>query len=103
MKRILVVDFNGTSSVYTHYFSNGLKDENTLVKILGKKKSAFLDVFNSKNEYIGYNTRFKFLNYILNWIWLLFNYKKFDIVVIQWLQLIKYLSAEVYLVKYLQK
>ena len=28
MKKILVVDFNGTASVYTHYFAEGLKTNN---------------------------------------------------------------------------
>ncbi|WP_298781246.1 glycosyltransferase [uncultured Polaribacter sp.] len=102
MKKILVVDFNGTSSVYTHYLSNGLKDEKYEVKILGKKKSEFLDVFENLNDYLGFTTRFKLLNYILNWFWLLFNYKKFDTVVIQWLQLLKYTSLEVLLINYLQ-
>jgi glycosyltransferase involved in cell wall biosynthesis len=102
MKKILVVDFNGTSSVYTHYLSNGLKGEKDEVKILGKKKIEFLDVFENLNEYLGFTTRFKLLNYILNWCWLLFNYKKFDVVVIQWLQLLKYTSFEVALVNYLQ-
>lgn len=41
MKKILVVDFNGTSSVYTHYLANGLRDVNNEVEILGKKKFFF--------------------------------------------------------------
>ena len=102
MKKILVVDFNGTSSVYTHYLSNGFKGEKNEVKILGKKKPEFLDVFENLNDYLGYKTRYKLLNYILNWYWLFRNYKKFDIVVIQWLQLLKYLNIEVKLLNYLQ-
>ena len=102
MKKILVVDFNGTSSVYTHYLSKGLIDKNNEVKILGKKKPEFLDVFENLNEYLGFKTRFKLLNYILNWCWLLTNYKKFDVVIIQWLQLLKYTSIEIKLLNYLQ-
>jgi glycosyltransferase involved in cell wall biosynthesis len=102
MRKILIIDFNGTSSVYTHYLSEGLKDKNDELKILGKKKPEFLDVFENLNEYLGYKTRFKLLNYILNWCWLLINYKKFDVVVVQWLQLLKYTNIEIKLLNYLQ-
>jgi len=102
MKKILVVDFNGTTSVYTHYFVEGLKANND-VKILGKKKMFFLDFFKNLNVYLGFNTSLKILDYFLNWIWLLFNYKKFDLIVIQWLQLLKYTSIEVELIKFIQK
>jgi glycosyltransferase involved in cell wall biosynthesis len=102
MKKILVVDFNGTSSIYTHYLSKGLKDEEDQLKILGKEKPEFLDVFENLNEYLGYKTKFKLLNYILNWHFLLVNYKKFDVIVIQWLQLLKYISIEIKLINYLQ-
>lgn len=101
MKKILVVDFNGTSSIYTHYLAKGLEG-NDKVNILGKKKSEFLDVFDNLNEYLGFNLGFKLLDYILNWIWLLFNYKKFDLIVIQWLQLLKYTNLEIKLLNYLQ-
>jgi glycosyltransferase involved in cell wall biosynthesis len=102
MKKILVVDFNGTSALYTHYFSKGLVVGNDEVKILGKKKPSFLDVFEDLNEYLGFNFGFKLLDYILNWFWLLFNYQKFDIIVIQWLQLLKYTDVEIKLLNYLQ-
>lgn len=102
MKKILVVDFNGTSSVYTHYLSNGLKSEKNQVKILGKKKPEFLDVFEDCNEYLGVKTGIKLIDYILNWFWLLINYKNFDGIVIQWLQLVKFFKLEVYIVSYLQ-
>lgn len=101
MKKILVVDFNGTSSIYTHYLAKGLEG-NDEVKILGKKKPEFLDVFNNLNEYLGFNFGFKLLDYILNWFWLLFNYKKFDVIVIQWFQLLKYTNLEIKLLNYLQ-
>ena len=42
MKKILVVDFNGTSSVYTHYLSKGLKDKEDELKILGKKNALHM-------------------------------------------------------------
>lgn len=102
MKKILVVDFNGTSSVYTHYLSKGLKDKEDELKILGKKKPEFLDVFEDLNEYLGFKTKFKLLNYILNWCFLLVNYKKFNVIVIQWLQLLQYTSIEIKLINYLQ-
>jgi hypothetical protein len=102
MKKILVVDFNGTSALYTHYFSKGLVKGNDEVKILGKKKSSFLDVFEDLNEYLGFNLGFKLLDYVLNWFWLLFNYQKFDTIVIQWLQLLKYTGVEIKLLNYLQ-
>jgi glycosyltransferase involved in cell wall biosynthesis len=102
MKKILVIDFNGTSALYTHYFSKGLVEGNVEVKILGKKKPSFLDVFEDLNEYLGFNFGFKFLDYVLNWFWLLFNYQKFDTIVIQWLQLLKYTSVEIKLLNYLQ-
>lgn len=102
MKKILVVDFNGTASVYTHYFAEGLKTNND-VKILGKKKMFFLDFFKNLNVYLGFEIGIKFLDYALNWSWLIVNYKKFDVIVIQWLQLLKYTSIEVRLIKHLQK
>ncbi|WP_298878398.1 glycosyltransferase [uncultured Polaribacter sp.] len=103
MRKILVVDFNGTSSVYTHYLAKGLININDEVKILGKKKPEFLDVFNDLNKYIGIKSGIKLIDYILNWIWLLFNYNKFDVIIIQWLQLLKYINLEVRLINYLQK
>ncbi|MBD0831207.1 glycosyltransferase [Aestuariibaculum sediminum] len=99
---ILIVDFNGTSSVYTHYLSNSLKKNNTNVFILGKKKDDFLDVFNQTNKYLGINIGVKLLDYILNWLWLILNFKKFDRIIIQWLQLLKYTRLEVYLINFLQ-
>ena len=51
MKKILVIDFNGTSALYTHYFSKGLVEGNDEVKIINKKKPSFLDVFEDLNEY----------------------------------------------------
>ena len=102
MQKVLVVDFNGTSSVYTHYFSKGLESEKVEVKILGKKKNNFLNVFDNLSEYLGFDTGLKLLDYILNWFWLLFNYKKFDLIIIQWLQLLHYTSLEISLLNYLQ-
>lgn len=102
MKKILVVDFNGTSSVYSHYLAKGLINKADNVKILGKKKPEFLDVFDDLNEYIGYKSGFKFLDYVLNWSWLLVSYKKYDVIIIQWLQLLKYTNLEVKLLNYLQ-
>lgn len=103
MKKILIVDFNGTSSVYSHYLAKGLINKEDEAKILGKKKPEFLDVFDNLNEYLGYKSGLKLLDYVLNWFWLLFNYKKFDVIIIQWLQLLKYTSLEVKLINYLQK
>lgn len=103
MQNVLIVDFNGTSAVYTHYFSKGLESNKTNVTILGKKKYAFLDVFSNLNKYITVNTGFKLLDYILNWLWLLLNYKKYSVIVIQWLPLLKTTSFEIKLVKYMQK
>ena len=102
MKKILVVDFNCTSALYTHYFAKGLADENNEVKILGKKKSAFLDVFKDLSEYTGFNFGFKLLDYILNWFWLFFNYQKYDIIIVQWLQLLRYTNIEINLLNYIQ-
>lgn len=102
MKKILVVDFNGTSCVYTHYLSKGIVKKNDELKILGQKKNKFLDAFENLHEYVGFKTSFKLLDYILNWFWLLINYKKFDIVLIQWLQLLKYTTIEIKLINYLQ-
>jgi glycosyltransferase involved in cell wall biosynthesis len=102
MKKILVVDFNCTSALYTHYFAKGLVDGNNEVKILGKKKQVFLDVFEDLNEYIGFNFGFKLLDYILNWFWLFLNYQKYDTIIFQWLQLLRYTNIEIKLLNYLQ-
>jgi len=103
MKKTLVVDLNGTSSIYTHYLANGLENHDREVFILGKFKPDFLDVFNITRKYLGLKTGFKLLDYILNWFWLIVNCKNYDTIVIQWLQLLKYTSLEVYLVNFIQK
>lgn len=103
MTKILVVDFNGTSSIYTHYLANGLKNEANNVTILGKFKPKFLDVFINTNKYISINTGVKLIDYLFNWFWLIRNYKKFDVIIIQWLQLLKYTGFEISLINYLQK
>ena len=101
-KKILVVDFNGTSSIYTHYLSNGLKSLDVEVFILGKKKTDFLDVFDETNTYLGFKTGIKLIDYIVNWLWLLVNHKKFDVIILQWLQLLRYFGFEMHLVSFLQ-
>lgn len=103
MKKILILDLNGTSSVYTHYLSNGLKSKEIKVEILGQKKNEFLDVFIKHNEYLGFKFGVKLLDYLLNWLWLLANYNRYDLVIVQWLQLLKYSSLEINLISYLQR
>lgn len=103
MQKVLIVDFNGTSAVYTHYFAKGLESEEVKVKILGKKKDDFLNVFDNLSKYIGFDSGIKFLDYVINWFWLLLNYKKFDFIIIQWLQLLNYSSIEIKFINYLQK
>lgn len=103
MKKILILDLNGTSTVYTHYLADGLKSEDIQVEILGKKKNKFLDVFDLHASYLGFDLGLKLLNYILNWLWLFINYKKYDLIIVQWLQLLKYSSLEINLISYLQK
>ncbi len=102
MEKILVVDFNGTSPVYTHYFSEGLITPDRKVEVLGVKKSKFLDVFSDHMVYRGIKCKFKSLGYIVNWLWLLMNSNKYDVIIIQWLQLIRYSRFEVYLIQFLQ-
>lgn len=102
MKKILIVDFNGTSSIYTHYLANGLKNSEIDVDILGKKRLDFLDVFSKTNNYLGLKTGFKIIDYFINWLWLLINYRKYDAIIIQWLQLLKYFNLENILISYLQ-
>jgi len=103
MKKILVVDFNGTSPVYTHYFTKGITNENTFVAILGKKKSQFLDIFKKVSLYINNGVGIKPVDYFINWGWLLLNANKFDVVIIQWLMLVRFSSIEIFLIGYLQK
>lgn len=102
-KKFLVVDLNGTSTIYTHYLANSLKTELNDVCVLGKEKEDFLNVFDNVNKYIGFNIGLKLLDYLLNWFWLLVNFRKYDGIVIQWLQLLKYSSIEIYFIKFLQK
>lgn len=102
MKKILVVDFNGTSPVYTHYFTKGITNKNTSVAILGKKKSQFLDTFKKVSLYINKGIGIKLVDYFINWGWLLLNANKFDVVIIQWFMLVRFSSIEILLVSYLQ-
>lgn len=101
-KKILVVDFNGTSPTYTYYFVKGLIDAGMYVKVLGKKNNRFIDVHNYQEKYLGLNSRYKYLNYLLNWIYLFFLSKKYKAIHFQWLPMLNYSGVEFFLVKILK-
>lgn len=103
MKReILVVDFNGTSPSYTYYFSLAFKKNGQDIRILGYENKEDLRIHKDKLKYIGAKSQIKFLDYILNWIYLIWIAKKFNVIHIQWLSLINYTRFELLLIKILK-
>lgn len=102
MKKILIVDFNGTAPIYTHYFSQGLSKSNWDVKILGHKNSEHLNFSSTLTPYIGTQIFGKSINYLINWIYLLKICKKYDIINIQWFQMLNKTGLELYLIRILK-
>ena len=102
-KKILIVDFNGTAPLYSHYFNNGFIESGCQSKIMGKRRVEYFLSPPKEDLYIGFNTGVKFLDYIINWVVLLKNANKYDVIVVQWLQSLKISIAEVHLYNILQK
>lgn len=102
-KKILVVDFNGTTPVYTYYFAKSLKSKNTMVDILGHKNREELNYFDEKLNYLELNLKNKGINYFVYWIYIFFLAKKYDILIIEWLPCLKFFSFEITLMKILKK
>ncbi|MBU2900550.1 glycosyltransferase family 4 protein [Maribacter dokdonensis] len=103
MKRVLIVDFNGTAPTYNYYFVKGLLHEGLDVKVLGKENDTFTAIHEEKIKYIGINSGLKFLDYIMNWIMLFFLAKQYDVIHFQWLPMLKFTSIELSLLKMLRK
>lgn len=101
-QKILVIDFNGTSPTYTHYFTLGLASSGMEVEILGFKNPSYLNDFNKLSTYIGINIGNKHINYILNWIYLIFIARKYAVLHFQWFPLMAFNSFELILIKYLK-
>lgn len=102
-KKILVIDFNGTTPVYTYYFAKNLKSENTMVDILGHQNREELNYFDEKLNYLEINLKNKGINYFFYWIYLFFLAKKYDVLIIEWLPFLKFSSIEIIFVKILKK
>lgn len=102
-KKILVIDFNGTSPTYTHYFSLALKEEGFNVYILGYKNETDLRIHFDQLKYIGLNTKIRILNYFLNWFYLIFNSKSYCAIHIQWLPLLKFSDIDLFFVSWLKR
>lgn len=102
-KKILVVDFNGTTPVYTYYFAENLKSKNSEVNVLGYKNKDELKYFKKKLNYLEINFKNKGFNYLYYWLYLFFLAKKYDILIIEWLPFLKYSSFEISLIKILKK
>lgn len=102
-KKILVIDFNGTTPIYTYYFAENLKSSNSEVSVLGYKNKEELKFFDKKLNYIEINFKNKGINYICYWVYLFFLSKKYDILIIEWLPFLKYSSFEIILIKILKK
>lgn len=102
-KKILIIDFNGTTPVYTYYFAKNLKSKDSIVDILGYKNKEELKYFDEKLNYIEINLKNKGINYFCYWIYLFFLTRKYDALVIEWLPFLKYSSFEIILIKILKK
>ena len=101
--KILIVDFNGYSPTYTHYFWKALNDnENINADVIGTKNISDLSIFVETANYIGFKSRYKIVNYLFNWMILFKVSKKYDIIHFQWLPLLKYSSLDIWLVKALK-
>jgi len=101
MKNILVVDFNGTTPIYTYYFAKSLKSFFE-VEILGKKNKKELKYWEDIFSYKGFQFKKKLIAYILNWFLLLIQIKKYDAIFFQWLPLLKKSGLELQLLKFLE-
>lgn len=101
-KKIVIVDFNGSSPTYTYYFSRPFKTLGFDVKILGYRNEGDLQIHKDIIPYIGFQTPNKILNYILNWLFLIIKAKSFDVIHIQWLQFLKFSSLELWLLRFLK-
>lgn len=101
--KTLVVDFNGYSPTYTHYFSKAIKDNDIEVDIIGHLNESDLNIFNELNNYIGIQTKYKLWNYFVNWILLFSIAKNYDVIHFQWLPFLKYSSIDLILIKLLKK
>jgi glycosyltransferase involved in cell wall biosynthesis len=88
--KILIVDFNGTSPTYTHYFSLALEDKGYELNILGHKNTMDLEVHNKTLNYVGFKLRNKLVNYLCNWFFLIVNAKSYNVIHIQWLPFLKH-------------
>lgn len=103
MKRVLIVDFNGTAPTYNYYFVKGLLDEGLDVTVLGKENEAFTAIHEVKIKHVGIFFGVKLLDYILNWIKLFSLAKKYDVIHFQWLPMLKFTSIELSLLNRLRK
>src|SRR5690606_789215 len=101
-KRVLIIDFNGTSPTYTHYFALGLVSSGMDVEILGFKNPSYLNDFDTLNRYIGINIYNKHINYALNWLYLMLISRKYNVLHFQWLPLMNFTSLELFLIKSLK-
>ncbi|WP_394747990.1 glycosyltransferase family 4 protein [Spongiimicrobium salis] len=101
-KAIVIVDFNGSSPTYTHYFSMPFSKQGHKVQILGHRNAEDLKIYKETLPYIGFKTPSKLLNYFLNWSLLLLKAKSFDVIHIQWLQFLKFSSFELWCLRLLK-
>ncbi len=103
-KKILVVDFNGTSPTYTHYFSSELaKRDGIEIKVLGYKNVNDLKIHSNLISYVGIDVKNKLLNYFLNWCYLIVIGKSFEVIHIQWLPFLKHSGIDLFFLKLLKK
>ena len=103
MKRVLIVDFNGTAPTYNYYFAKGLLDEGLDVTVLGKENETFMAIHEEKIKHVGIFSGIKILDYVLNWIKLFSIAKKYDVVHFQWLPMLKFTSIELFLLQRLKR
>lgn len=115
-KSVLIVDLNSTSPAYTAYFCDALNSIGIKADIAGierKKETKYLK--HLKIRYINWLSLtdrldgkvlkqiIKFIEYIINWMMVLYVAPRYKAVHIQWLPLSKFTSLEIVLLKILSR
>lgn len=114
-KRIktLIIDITGTTPSYTSYFCDALNNIGIVATIAGVRRDETKYLRHHKTRYSRlsdfsglYHLKllssfFKTTDYILNWMYVLFLLKKYNVIHIQWLPGLRKSSLEIYLLKLL--
>ncbi|WP_420320949.1 glycosyltransferase [Flagellimonas sp.] len=100
---VLIVDFNSTAPLYSYYLAKGFKDLGWKAEILGQYRPNYFLTKQERMTHVGFSIGSKLISYVLNWVYLIAQAKKHDIIIVQWLQLLKFTNIEIELVRILKK